>query len=181
MKTKVKFDKSLNKYHIYYEKLKDKNPYRYNILKEVNDRSDMFILIETHLGSINDPDPQEFARELERKLTANSIQYGIQPMEVRVKKNILGVFSMNKNPIKDFSISFCLKKATLTEELFNEILCEFDLQIGYNLLKTADEIQEDIRKGYFNTSDTSAYYGETVFDSMIFHKFLATEDVSQFI
>lgn len=179
MKIKSKYDKALKKYHIYYDKIKDKKALRYTYINQINQRSDMLIIIETHLGSISEPDPLEYTRSLERVLQDEGIKYIVQPIEARVQKNILGIFGGNKKPIKDFSISFYLNQGSLTEDFFDKVLCEFDLQIGYNLLKDQSTLFEDISKGYFDTRDTSAYYGEALFDSMIFHKFLASEDLPQ--
>lgn len=50
-KLKVKYDKKLEKYHVEYERIIDKYNFRLKHYLEINKKSDMLFIIETHLGS----------------------------------------------------------------------------------------------------------------------------------
>lgn len=179
-KLKVKFDKSLNKYHIEYEKLKDHNAFRYDYYSRINMGSPLFILIETHLGSVHEPVPEIFARDHERMLQDFGIKYAVRPIEIRQQKNLFGLFSFGgKKKIQDFSIAYFIDKSTLTREMFEALLCEFDAQIGYHPKRSQEETLEDIFKGYFNTDSLSNYFGQSFFDSRLFSKMLATENLTE--
>ncbi len=174
-KLKVKYDKKLEKYHVEYERIIDKYNFRLKHYLEINKKSDMLFIIETHLGSKNNPDPLEYTRKLERLLGDFTFPYVVQPIEARVEKNIFGVLNFGKKQIKDFSIAFVVGKDELTDAAFNTLFCEFDAQVFYHPTKSTEEILDDVTKGYFDTSNAKDYFGQNFYDSIIFNKFLATE------
>jgi len=63
--------------------------------------------------------------------------------------------------------------------MFEDLLGEYDLQIGYKLQKETSEFFEDMLKGYVNNVFDESYFGNSFYDSRIFDKFLATEDLTQ--
>ncbi len=178
-KVRTKFDKSLNKYHIEYAKEKAKSDYRYEVFKKMNLMYDLYFAIETHLGSVNKPDPLTYTKQTETKLSHTGIKYQVRPMEVRNEKQLFGFLAGKKKTITDYCITFVLHKGELTRELFDEVLCEFDLQVGYDIKVDQQTFFEDLLKGYVDGVTNVEYFNNSFFDSRIFDKFLATEDLTQ--
>lgn len=176
-KIKVRYDKSLKKHHIEYHKLIDKSAYRFNIISQLNKGDDLAFLIETHLGNVNKPDPLNYTKVIEGLFAKYKLPYQIRPMEVASSKNILGMFG-GKKTMTHFSITFIVQTNALTREMFDDLLCEYDVQIGYKMVKPQKEFFEDILKGYINNVFDPEYFQQSLYDSRVFDKFLATEDIS---
>ena len=180
-KIKVRYDKNLKKYHIEYHKLINKADYRYSMISELNKSNDLAFLIETQLGSVNKPDQLNYARVIEGLFAKYSLRYQIRPMEVASNKNILGMFAGGKKTITHFAITFMVPTNSFTREMFDDFLCEYDVQIGYKMIKSQDELFEDMLKGYINNVFDPEYFEQSLYDSRVFDKFLATEDFSTII
>jgi len=177
-KIKVRYDKNLKKYHIEYHKAVDKKAYRYSIISELNKSDDLAFLIETHLGSVNKPDQLNYARVIEGLFAKYSLRYQIRPTEVASDKNIFGMFAGGKKTITHFAITFIVPSKGITREMFDDFLCEYDIQIGYKMIKSQDEFFDDMLKGYINNVFDPEYFRQSLYDSRVFDKFLATEDIS---
>lgn len=176
-KVSVKYDKELKKYHVNYEKLKNFNAFRYEYFSKINKEFPLFLLIETHLGSVNEQDPQAYIRALEYTLKKYGLRNSVKSIHIRYKKAILG-FIGNKNPIDDFSIATIIEQDTLKKELFDDVLCEYDIQIGYGFNMNDDQLLDEYQKGYLQKVDDATYFKHNIFDSRIFNKFLTTEEPS---
>ena len=177
---KVRFDKGLKKYHIEYHKLKNKDAYRYNLMAQLNEKELFAVLLETHLGSKSKPDPLKYAKLIEGLFAKYGLRYQVRPIEIQAQKQLFGMFSGGKKMDSHFAITFIIPQGALNKEMFEDLLSEFDLQIGYEMQKEADEFFNDMSKGYVDNVFDVAYFGNSFYDSRIFDKFLATEDLSQF-
>lgn len=175
-----RYDKRLKKYHIEYHRLHDdeKAEYRINILNRLNTQSDMAVMIDTQLGSVNEPEPLNFARTIEGIFTKYHLQYQVRPHEVASGHRIFGIISGSKKTVTHYAITFIIEKGTLTREMFDDLLCEFDTQVGYRMLKSPQVLFEDMQKGYIDNVFDEGYFEASLYDSRIFDKFLATEDLT---
>lgn len=177
---KSKFDKRLNKYHIEYHKIKNKGQFRYDILKKINKNFDIAVHIETNLGSENSPDQLKYARDMESLFAKYALAYQVRPIEVAKQKDVFAMFSLGgKKTETHYAITFMIPKSNLNPEMFEDLLCEFDIQIGYDLLKDQEVFFGDMMKGYIKDIFDSGYFENCFYDSRIFSKFLATEDLTQ--
>lgn len=177
---KIRYDKGLKKHHIEYHKLTDQDNYRFNILKGINEQHDLTVLIETHLGSINKPEPMNYARTMEGFFAKHGLRYQVRPVEIQVGKQIFGFLSGGKKTETHYAISFIIPKSTLTKDQFEDFLCEFDIQIGYKSLMDDKTFFDDLLKGYVDNVFDENYFGDSFYDSRIFSKFLATEDITSY-
>ena len=177
-KIKVRYDKNLNKYHIDYHKLVDPVPFRYKTIKDLNHNNDLAFLIETHLGSITKPDQLTYTKIAEGLFAKHKLRYQVRPLEVANSKNIFGMFPSGKKTVTHFALTFIVPSKAFTQEMFNDFLCEYDVQIGYKMLKSQDTFFDDLQKGYISDVFNPEYFEESFYDSRVFDKFLATEDIS---
>ena len=175
---KIRYDKGLKKYHIEYHKITDQDNYRYNIFKRINDKHDLTVMIETHLGSINKPEPVNYARTIEGVFAKHGLRYQVRPIEIQGGKLIFGFLSGGKKTETHYAITFIIPKSALTKALFLDFLCEFDIQIGYKSLMDDNTFFDDMLKGYIDNVFDENYFGDSFYDSRIFNKFLATEDIT---
>lgn len=180
-KIKVRYDKNLKKNHIEYHRLVDKSTYRYSVISELNKRYDLAFLIETQLGSVNKPDQLNYARVIEGLFAKYSLRYQIRPMEIAGTKNLFGMFAGGNKTVTHFAITFIVPSNSITREMFDDFLCEYDVQIGYKMIKSQDELFDDMLKGYLNNVFDPEYFEQSLYDSRVFDKFLATEDVSSLV
>ena len=176
---KCRYDKNLKKYHIEYHQIKDVSDYRYKVIQRINEDNDLAVLIETHLGSVTKPDQMNYAKTLEGLFSKYCLTYHIQPIEIQNNKNFLGMLSGSKKTITHYAITFIIPAKGMTRDLFDDLLCEYDLQIGYKPLKPVEVFFEDLQKGYAKTVLDTTYYESNYYDSRIFNKFLATEDLTK--
>jgi hypothetical protein len=173
---KVNYDKKLKKYHIQYHKSKDHFNFRSDFYNTLNQKSDLFMLIETHLGSVSNPTPLDYTRTIEEKLKQHNLDHHIRPVQVRTGKSIFGIIGKGK-PIEDFSIAFIIPKGTMNASIFEDFFTEFDVQVSYNFKQPIDQVMNDYIKGYLKASDDDAYFEHQLFDSRIFEKILASENL----
>ena len=129
------------------------------------------------MGSINKPDQLNYARTIEGLFSRYGVEYQVRPHDVADGNRIFGILSGGKKTVTHYAITFIIEKGSLTERMFQDLLCEFDTQIGYKMLKSPKELFEDMQKGYIDNVFDEGYFGESLFDSRIFDKFLATEDL----
>ena len=177
---KKRYDKNLKKYHIEYNKLKDKGSYRYDMYKAINERYDMAMLIETHLGSVNEPDQLQFARLMEGMFAKYGLRYQVRPIEVKSNKQMFGFLNFGgKGTDTHYAITCLIPKHVINKEMFEDLFCEFDVQVGYKMLMMVDEFFDDMMKGYLDNVFDAGYFGDSFYDSRIFDKFLSTEDLTE--
>lgn len=176
---KVRFDKGLKKYHIDYHKLKNKDEYRYNLMEQLNVNEQLTILIETHLGSRTKPEPLKYARLIEGLFAKYGLRFQVRPIEIQAQKQLFGLFSGGKKTETHYAITFLIPQGALNKEMFEDLLSEFDLQIGYIPQKETDEFFDDMSKGYVDNVFDKGYFGNSFYDSRIFDKLLASEDLTQ--
>ncbi|MDF1617954.1 hypothetical protein [Petrocella sp. FN5] len=171
---KITYDKKLDKYHTLYHHHENMTAFRLDIYRKLSQREDLFIMIETHLGSINQPIPLDYVMSIEKSLNRFNLQHQIRPIQVRHGKSILGILSKGK-PIEDFAIAFLLPKEQFNHAIFETFFCEYDLKISYGIKTDPTSLFEDYRKGYVKSFDDPNYFTHHLFDSRIFNKFLSTE------
>lgn len=176
---KVRFDKGLKKYHIEYHRLQNKDQYRYDLMAKLNATEQLAVLVETHLGSKNKPDQMNYARTLEGLFAKYGLAYQVRPVEIQAQKQLLGFLSGGKKTETHYAITFIIPEGALNKEMFEDLLSEFDLQIGYKMQKEIDEFFDDMLKGYVNNVFDENYFASSFYDSRIFDKFLATNDLTQ--
>lgn len=174
---KVRYDKRLKKHHVEYEKLKDQDTYRIDTYKKLNAKEDLAVLIETFLGSVNKPDQMKFTKEAEGLFAKYQLAYMVRPIEVQAQKALLGVFGGKKTETH-YAITFIIPAGSFNEAMFKDFFCEFDLQIGYQFQKDVQSYFDDVRKGYVDNVFDDAYFANSFYDSRVFNKYLATEDIS---
>lgn len=174
---KVKYDKQLGKYHIDYSRLKNQKAYRYDHIKILNDQYDLAICIETDLGAIVTIEAKEYARKMETILAAYHLDYGVRPIEGN-KKMFLGVLSLGAKKKVDYALFFILPKGQLTEPMFDQIFMEVDLMIGYDFKVPMEKLLIEFEKGYLEDARDEDYFRENLYDSRIFNKFLATQEIA---
>lgn len=176
---KVRFDKGLKKYHIEYHRLKNKDQYRYDFMAKLNTTEQFAVLVETHLGSKTKPDQMNYSRTIEALFAKYGLVYQVRPIEIQAQKQLLGFLSGGKKTETHYAITFIIPEGALNKEMFEDLLGEYDLQIGYKFQKETSEFFEDMLKGYVNNVFDESYFGNSFYDSRIFDKFLATEDLTQ--
>lgn len=175
---KVRYDKQLKKYHIEYHKLQAIPDYRFDIFHRLNATEDLALRIETFLGSVNKPEPMPYARSLEGLFAKYGLRYMVRPVEVQTPKSLFDFLGRSKKTETHYAITFIVPKGTLDRAMFEALFCEFDLQIGYGFKQSMDSYFDDMGKGYVDNVFDEAYFSNNFYDSRLFNKFLATEDLS---
>ncbi len=176
---KCRYDKKLDKYHIEYHLLttEDQRSLRLEVLNKLNDAYDLAVLIDTQMGSVTQPDQRSYAQMIEGLFTKHNIQYHLRPVEMPNPKQLFGFFTTGNKTVTQYVITFIIEKGAFSETLFDDLLCEFDTQIGYGLLKSPKEIFIDMEKGYLDNVFDQQYFSDSLLDSRIFKKFLSSKNL----
>lgn len=172
----TRYDKKTNHYHITYIKHPDKSLFRSTYLEKLMTAYDIVLIIETNLGSIHQPEPKTYMRQVESFCQLHQINYLLRPLEVQKKPSLFSLVA--KEPEKDdYKCVIFLPKGNYSLELFNHLLDEYDLQIGYHTQLDLMSIYEAFEKGYCKSTRDSDYFGHYIFDSRLFDKILSTDSI----
>lgn len=178
---KARYDKNLKKYHIEYHKLQAMPAYRFEIFHKLNATEDLALRIETFLGSVSKPEPMLYARSLEGLFAKYGLAYMVRPVEVQASKSFFDFLGRGKKTETHYAITFIVPKGALDEAMFEAFFCEFDLQVGYGFKQAVDTYLDDVTKGYVDNVFDEGYFSNSFYDSRLFNKFLATEDLSKLL
>ncbi len=149
---KVKYDKKLNKYHLHFNK-KEEAIEKSEIYKKLNSLYPLIIVFDTEIDGRKEEEREENIEFLSKKMDSLGFSYDIKVREVENMKKVFGIPTMNKIRTNHYIFTSTLDKNTLDDELIN-FFVKHEIKFVY------DEDKE-------------------VYDSAIFMKFFADEDISK--
>ncbi len=148
---KVKYDKNLNKYHLHFN-AKEEKKQKTDIYKNLSSHYPLTVVFDTEIDGKKEDEREENIAFLRNKIDSLGCSYDIKVREVENIKKVFGIPTMNKIRTNHYVFTTVLEKNVLDEELINFFL-KHEIKFIY------DENKE-------------------VYDSAIFMKFFADEDIS---
>ncbi len=149
---KVKYDKKLNKYHLHFNK-KEETKMKSEIYKRLNSLYPLTLVFDTEIDGKKEEEREKNIEFLSEKMDSLSYSYDIRVREVENMKKVFGIPTMNKIRTNHYVFTSTLDKDSLDDELID----------------------------FFLKHEVKFVYGEDkeIYDSAIFMKFFADEDISK--
>lgn len=186
-KIHIKQNKRDGKYTMDYSKVQHRNTVRFDLLRQVNESHELFIMVNTaidmsqsvprstHLLNLTtDKDYQE----AEAFLKDSGYDYCLKKIKKEFNKSLLG-FSTGRTELRPVALmAVALGKGTLRQDFFDTMCCSHDLLIGIDPARPAGILLQEFESGGFDSIDQSDNFAFTMVDSQWLAYFYTDFDAS---
>jgi len=173
-KIRIKFNRRVGKFTIDYSKVHSTNTVRFDLLKQINDSHDVFIMVNTaidmcqtikktdrHLNLATDQGYQM----AEAFLQGSGYDYRLKKAKKDFSKSIMG-FSTGKTESRTVALmAVAVGKGQLSQDFFDTLGCSHDLMIGIDPKKPAGSLLDDFERGLFDSIEQEGNFAFTMIDS----------------
>ncbi|MBN2436822.1 MAG: hypothetical protein JXK07_16290 [Spirochaetes bacterium] len=190
MSKKLKFiyRKKEDKYIVDYSRVNDIKTERFSILKQINQSHDMFIVLDTELLGVVNPQmnrdnlplaTNEGQQNILNLFLNKNIPHSIRKKYVDYQKKVFGLPVGKSEHNEEVNLAFYFKTGSIGEEIYKQLLCVYDYMIGIESLCDIEVVLDKFRNGEFSyIQDTKSFKYDLV-DSLFMRHFYTNYDLKK--